>query len=420
MQIIKKGQTAILISTGKQAKKAELRENLEELTELALSAGLYPLGKLKQSLKYIDSAFLIGEGKRKELEEQVFQLKPHYAVFNHSLSGVQTRNLEKLLKTHVLDRSQLILEIFAQRAESREGKLQVELAQLLDQRMVGAWLGSLSRQGGSGTARGPGEKALEIDRRQARNRIKKLKNQLEKVKKNRAERRRGRQKKQLPSFALLGYTNSGKSSLLNRLAKSHVETKNQPFMTLDPKTRKLFIPGVKGAVVTDTVGFIRDIPPHLISAFKATLEESACADVILHVVDISQPQKNRHIQVVDNLIEEFGWSAKPRLYVFNKMDLLSYKKPAIPPHGLPCAFVSAKTGWNVPSLLSKMRERLGALDQKLELFFPKEKEYEIYNLKRQAKILKKESFDKGTFCSVQMPSKQSPQWKKYFLSPSGL
>ena len=160
MKIIKKGQTAILVSAIKNARPSSLQDNLEEMTELAVAAGLHPIHKLKQNLKNMDSAFLIGAGKRKELEEKVLELKPHYVIFDHNLSGVQTRNLEKLLRIHVLDRTQLILEIFAQRAQSHEGKLQVELAQLMDQmpRMVGAWLGSLSRQGGGGAARGPGGK----------------------------------------------------------------------------------------------------------------------------------------------------------------------------------------------------------------------------------------------------------------------
>jgi len=422
LKIIKKGQIAILISAVKKAKASVLKENLEEMTELAVAAGLHPICKLKQNLKNIDSAFLIGAGKRKELEEKIKELRPDYVIFDHGLSGVQTRNLEKLLKIPVLDRAQLILEIFAQRAQSHEGKLQVELAQLMDQmpRMVGAWLGSLSRQGGGSSARGPGEKAIETDRRQAQLRIKRIKEKLEKVKNNRNQHRHVRQKKQIPSFALVGYTNSGKSTLLNRLTKSNVETKDQAFMTLDPKTRKLFIPDSKGAVITDTVGFIRDIPPHLISAFKATLEESAVADVILHVVDISSPHRNRNIQVVDDLLEEFNWNEKPVIYIFNKTDLLSPTEQVIPPHCKNRVYISARTGWNVSQLLLKMKESIEELNETKELFFPKEKEYEIYKLSRQAKILKKEEGRKGTLCYIKIPSDQTSRWKEYFLSKNQL
>ena len=421
MKIIEKGKTAILVSAVKNTKLFTSKENLEEMTELAVAAGLRPVYKLKQNLRSIDSAFLIGTGKQKELEEKTLKFKPHYVIFDHSLSGVQTRNLEKLLKIPVLDRTQLILEIFAQRAQSHEGKLQVELAQLMDQmpRMVGAWLGSLSRQGGGGAARGPGEKALEMDRRQAQNRIKRIKDKLEKVRKNRTQRRSVRKKKKIPSFALIGYTNSGKSTLLNALTQSNEQTKNQLFMTLDPKTRKLFIPGIARAVITDTVGFIRQLPPHLVSAFKATLEESAVADIILHVVDISNPRRNQHIQVVEDLIEEFGWNDKPVIYIFNKTDLLPPAQQIIPPHCENRVCISAKTGHNISSLLFKMKEAIEKLSETAELFFPKEKEYEIYNLSRHAKILKKEEGSQGTLCYIKIPSNQTSQWNKYLLSKTG-
>lgn len=422
LNIIKKGQTALLISVVKQDKASVIKENLEEMTELAVAAGLHPICKLKQNLKHLNSAFLIGAGKRKELEAKIQELKPHYVIFDHGLSGVQTRNLEKDLKVPILDRAQLILEIFAQRAQSHEGKLQVELAQLMDQmpRMVGAWLGSLSRQGGGGgaSARGPGEKAIEKDRRLAQIRIKRIKIKLEKVKKNRIQNRYVRQKKQIPSFALLGYTNSGKSTLLNLLTKSHVETKDQAFMTLDPKTRKLFIPGTKGALITDTVGFIRDIPPHLISAFKSTLEESAVADVILHVVDIANPTRKRNMEVVDTLLEEFNWNKKPIIYVFNKTDLLPSSQKILIPRDKNSICISAQTGWNIPALLSKMKETIEEISETKELFFPKEKEYEIYDLSRHAKILKKEEGSKGTLCYIKIPSNQTQKWKKYFISKS--
>ena len=417
MQIIKKGQTAILVSAVKNAKPSSLKENLEELTELARAVNLQPIYKITQNLKRIDTAFLIGAGKRQELDNKIKELKPNYVIFDHSLSGVQTRNLEKLLKIHVLDRTQLILEIFASRAQSHEGKLQVELAQLMDQmpRMVGAWLGSLSRQGGGGAAKGPGEKALEADRRQAQNKIKRIKEKLEKVKKNRRQRRQVREKKEIPSFALIGYTNSGKSTLLNCLTKSNVPIKDQAFMTLDPKTRKLFIPNGSPAVITDTVGFIRELPTHLISAFKATLEESAVADVILHVVDISNPKRNKHIQVVENLIDEFGWNKKPVIYIFNKTDLITPTERIPPIRCENFVFISAKTAYNIPALLEKMNTVIQELNQNIELFFPKDKEYRIYDLSRSAQIIKKESALKGTLCHVTIPADRTKDWEEFFI-----
>lgn len=419
MNIVKKGQTVILFSAMEEATSLSLQDNLEEMTELALSAGLHPVCKLWQNLKHMDSAFLIGSGKREELSQKVKELKPHYVIFDHNLSGVQIRNLEKLLNIHVLDRTQLILEIFSKRAKSHEGRLQVELAQLMDQmpRMVGAWLGSLSRQGSGGRARGPGEKALEVDRREAQNRIHRVKAKLEKVKQNRIQHRQLRQRNNVPSFGLIGYTNSGKSALFNCLTKFKVETRNQVFMTLDPKTRKLFIPGTSGAVLTDTVGFIRKLPPHLISAFKATLEESAVADVLLHVVDVSHPKIRDHIQVVDDLVKQFSWDKKPVIYVFNKTDLLSPEKARIPSHCKDRVFISAKTGDNIESLLFKIKEAIGELCETVQLFFPAKQEYKIYDLSRQANILKRKVGYKGTFCSIKILSRRLNQWKDYIIVP---
>ena len=418
MKIIKQGQTALLISVVKNARASEIKENLEELIELAIAVDLHPIGKLKQNLRQIDSGFLIGSGKRKELEDKIKEFKPDYVIFDHDLTGVQTRNLEKLLKVHVLDRTQLILEIFASRANSHEGKLQVELAQLMDQmpRMVGAWLGSLSRQGGGRAVKGPGEKALEIDRRQAQNRIQKIKEKLKKVKKNRTQHRQTRLKKKVASFALIGYTNSGKSTLLNQLTNFNTPVKDQAFMTLDPKTRKLFIPNLnQSAVITDTVGFIRRLPPHLISAFKATLEESASADVILHVVDSAHPKRKHNIKVVDDLIEEFQWNDKPILYVFNKADLLSPEDRFPIPQTKNSVWISARTGWNIPLLLEKMKDTLQESNISMELFFTKPQEHEIYELSRSAQILEKESHQGGTYCKIKIPANKTKAWEKYLL-----
>ena len=404
-----------MFSAVKNGTPAIFKEHLSEMTELAVAANLHPLEKLSQNLKSIDPAYLIGTGKQEELESIASYLKPDYIIFDHNLSGVQIRNLQKSLKVIVLDRTQLILEIFAQRAQSHEGKLQVELAQLMDQmpRMVGAWLGSLSRQGGRKASRGPGEKALEVDRRQARDKIKKVKERLEKVRRSRSQHRSVRQKNKIPSFALIGYTNSGKSTLLNLLTKSNVATKNQAFMTLDPKTRKIFIPGVASAVITDTVGFIRNLPPHLISAFKATLEESDTADVILHIVDIASSQMHNHIKVVDDLIEEFGWYKKPILYIFNKTDLVSETEVIFPSHCENRISISARTNYNIENLLLKMKEILENLNESIELYFPKDKEHEIYKLSRETTIQKREAGSKGTVCYVEMPSHQISKWKDY-------
>ena len=389
------------------------------MIDLATAAGLHPIEQIKQNLRTIDPAFLIGSGKQTELKNRVEELKPQYVIFDHILSGVQTRNLEKQLNIPVLDRNQLILEIFSSRARSHEGKLQVQLAQLLDQmpRMTGAWLGSLSRQGGRSGAKGPGEKALEVDRRRAREKIRHIKEQLKKVSKAREQRRTRRKKMQVPSFALIGYTNSGKSALLNRLTNSKVETKNQPFMTLDPTTRKVFIPGMSTAVMTDTVGFIRHLPHHLIEAFKATLEEAGQADILLHVIDRACPFMNRNISVVNDLIEKLGWHNKPLLYVFNKSDLIPAERNlTLSPEYQPRVVISAKTGAGIEVLLNQMKNVVENLKQTAELYFPKEKEHEVYNLSRETKIEKTESGKFGSVCTTQMTTHQMAEWKDRIIS----
>src|SRR6185312_3010857 len=260
-----------------------------------------------QILPQYNSATLAGTGKVQEIRETAEESAATVVIVDHHLSGVQGRNLQEQLGVTVLDRNQVIVDIFAQRAKTHEGKLQVELAQMLDQlpRMVGAWMGSLSRQGGGIGTRGPGETALENDRRRIRERVKAIRKQLEGVRRHRQQHRALRKRMNVPTFALIGYTNTGKSTLLNQLTNSNVEVKNQVFATLDPTTRKVFLPEVGDALVTDTVGFIRKLPAHLIEAFKATLEESSEAEVLLHVIDMSSPNMEHQVRVVDDLIREF-------------------------------------------------------------------------------------------------------------------
>ena len=262
---VKKRQKVCLIAVAKGTSQKNLQENLKELTELARAAGLYPIANLTQNLKNLDPGFLIGAGKRKEIITLMEKEPIDFIIFDHSLSGAQTRNLEQELKIPVLDRNQLILEIFSQRAKSFEGKLQVQLASLLDQmpRMVGAWLGSLSRQGGGmGAARrGPGEKAIETDRRRAKAAIKQIRKKLNKVRQDRLQHRSARKKRKIPSFALVGYTNSGKSSLLNFLTKSQVETKDQLFYDFGSQNPKGFHSGNQTSCYNRYSGFYPQSPP---------------------------------------------------------------------------------------------------------------------------------------------------------------
>ncbi|RME15280.1 MAG: GTPase HflX [Bdellovibrio sp.] len=394
----------------------EIRENLIELEELVHSAGGEVVGSVIQILKKYQPHTLIGSGKVQELFHMVQDSHCSLVVIDHQLSGSQAKNLNEALKCKVIDRSQLILDIFAQRAQTYEGKLQVELAQMLDQlpRMVGGWLGSLSRQAGGIGTRGPGETALERDRRRIHERIKQIKKKLETVKKNRHQHRMKRQKNRIPSFALIGYTNAGKSSLLNKLTQSHVYAKDQLFATLDPTTRQIFLPEVGNCVITDTVGFIHKLPTQLIEAFKATLEESSNADILIHVMDLSNPHLEKQKRVVDQLIDELGWGSKPLIHVYNKVDAAPFEKQ-LHIETFPRVFTSALTGRGLEQLKKLMTEEVQKLKQDVELFFSQEEAHKIFELSRITPILKKEESPSGILCHVQLSPTQMSQWKKYRL-----
>ncbi len=358
----------------------------------------------------------MGSGKVEEIKHMIKETECNVVIVDHSLSGVQGRNLEKAFEVRVMDRNQVIVDIFAQRAKTYEGKLQVELAQMLDQlpRMVGAWLGSLSRQGGGIGTKGPGETALESDRRRIRERVKAIRKKLEGVRNQRKQHRSLRRKQKIPTFAMIGYTNSGKSSLLNQMTGSQVMAKNQMFATLDPTTRKVYLPEAGPAVVTDTVGFIRKLPPHLIEAFKATLEESEDADILLHVVDLSSPSMDQQIKVVDDLITEFGWNKKPVIYVFNKIDIAPFEKQ-FQVKAFPRVMVSALTGEGLDKLRKQMTVALQSINERVELYFSKEEEHKIYELSRESQILKSEPATTGTVLEAQLTPEQLSRWGSYVI-----
>lgn len=414
---IKANDRAIVIGVGlKTEALSEIKENLLELEELVVAAGGEVVGSLIQTLPQWNPATLIGTGKVEEVAEMVRESQATLVVMDHQLSGVQQRNLQEIVKVRVIDRNQLILDIFAQRAQTFEGKLQVELAQLLDQmpRMVDAWMGSLSRQGGGIGTRGPGETALENDRRRIRDRIAIIKKKLDGVRKNRAQHRSSRRRHEIPSFALIGYTNSGKSSLLNRLTGAQVMAKNQVFATLDPTTRKIFLPDGPPSVVTDTVGFIRKLPTQLIEAFKATLEESAEADVLLHVIDLSSPNMERQIEVVDQLIQEFNWQDKKIIHVFNKCDVAAVEKQ-FRVKKFPRIFVSALTGQGVEQLKKMMADAINEVQTEVQLYFPRAQEYKIFDLDRDTRISRKETATEGTICYTHLTPSLITRWKDFIV-----
>ncbi len=414
---VKAQDRAIVIGVGLKSEPiGEIKENLLELEELVVAAGGEVVGSIIQVLPSWNPATLIGTGKVEEVAEMVRDSGANLIVMDHQLSGVQQRNLAQIIKARIVDRNQLILDIFAQRAQTFEGKLQVELAQLLDQmpRMVGAWMDSLSRQGGGIGTRGPGETALENDRRRIRERVALIKKKLEGVRTNRAQHRQSRKRHEIPSFALIGYTNSGKSSLLNRLTGAQAMTKNQVFATLDPTTRKIFLPDGPPAVVTDTVGFIRKLPTQLIEAFKATLEESAEADVLIHVVDLSSPNMERQIEVVQALVKEFNWADKKIIHVFNKTDIAPLERQFRVKH-YPRVFVSAMTGQGIEQLKKMMAETVSEMQSDVQLYFPRTEEYKIFDLGREAQIQRKETATEGTVCYTQLTPSLMNRWKDYIV-----
>ena len=375
------------------------------------------VGNVVQILTQFNSATLIGSGKVLEIKQMVIEGGADVVIVDHPLSGVQGRNLQTDLGVRVMDRNQVIVDIFAQRAKTYEGKLQVELAQMLDQlpRMVGAWMGSLSRQGGGIGTRGPGETALESDRRRIRERVKAIRKQLEGVRKHRQQHRQLRKRQKVPTFALIGYTNSGKSTLLNQLTNSTaVEVKDQVFATLDPTTRKVFLPELGDAVITDTVGFIRRLPTHLIEAFKATLEESGEADILLHIVDLSSPQMEQQIRVVEELIREFGWDKKPIIHVYNKIDKAPLEKQ-FAVKAFPRVFVSGLKGEGIDKLRKQMTVAAQALNEEVELYFPKAEEHRIYELGRESHIVKTEPASTGTICYATLTPAQVSRWSSFLV-----
>ena len=395
---------------------SEIKESLLELEDLAAAWGAEVIGSSVQVLPQYQSATLMGSGKVEEIKQMIQDVEATVVIVDHSLSGVQGRNLEKAFECRVFDRNQVIVDIFAQRAKTYEGKLQVELAQMLDQlpRMVGAWQGSLSRQGGGIGTKGPGETALESDRRRIRDRVKAIRKKLEGVRKQRKQHRSLRRRQQVPTFAMIGYTNSGKSSLLNQMTGSQVMAKNQMFATLDPTTRKVYLPEAGPAVVTDTVGFIRKLPPHLIEAFKATLEESEDADILLHVIDLSSPSMDQQIKVVEDLMVEFGWDKKPVIHVYNKIDVAPFEKQ-FQVKTFPRVFVSALSGDGLDKLRKQMTVALQSLNARVELYFSKEDEHRIYELSRESQILRTEPASTGTVLEAQLTPEQLSRWGSFII-----
>ena len=367
----------------------ETQESLDELARLIDTAGADEVGRVTQRREAPDSTFYIGKGKAEELRELCFALDADTVVFDNDLSPAQQFNLEKLLGRTALDRTAVILDIFAQNAHTLEGKAQVELALLryrLPRIRKGAKAG-LSQQGGGIGTRGPGETKLESDRRRIGERISRLDRELDELQKTRQEQRKGRERSGLGSVAIVGYTNAGKSSLLNRLTSAGVLVENRLFATLDPTTRRLALPGGEPVLLSDTVGFVRRLPHGLIEAFKSTLEVAVMSDLLVHVVDSSAVDPNGQIAAVREILSEIGADHVPELLVFNKADLDPDQAKRLVYENNGSVAFSALTGEGLDELLLVIGDRMRALTTVYELLIPYDRGDIVATVHREGEVV---------------------------------
>lgn len=398
----------------------DTRDLLDELAELAQSAGAEVVDRGVQKLESPAPATFIGKGKAAEFADFCKGRGVDTVIFDDELSPAQSRNLEKIFNCKVLDRTALILDIFAQRARTREGKLQIELAQLrhLLPRLTRFW-GHLSRQaGGIGMRGGEGESQLEADRRKVQERIDTISRDLDLVRRRRATQRAGRQRSQWPLASIVGYTNAGKSTLLNALTGADVLAKDILFATLDPTTRRLKLPTNQNVLLTDTVGFIRKLPHGLVEAFKATLEEVVRADLLLHVVDISHPQAAEQIEAVNSVLGEIGAGEKSVIMVFNKMDLAGGTGATA---GLREKFpqaveISARTGEGIPHLLAEIGTQLRPKREFLELRIPHERAEVIARLHQVGQVLERRYHGKAAKFKARIPPHFHSEFAPFIVS----
>ena len=384
----------------------ETADSMAELAELARTAGSLIVGEGTQKLESITPATFIGTGKAQEFAATCRELKVDTIIFDDELSPAQTRNLEKVFEGTVMDRTALILDIFAQRARTREGKLQVELAQLqyLLPRLTRYWTHLSRQRGGVGAMGGEGESQLEVDRRKISERILKLDEELTLVRRQRATQRAGRQRNQWPLASIVGYTNAGKSTLFNQLTGATVLAEDKLFATLDPTTRRLKLPTNQNVLLSDTVGFIRKLPTRLVEAFKATLEEVVEADLLLHVVDCSHPQAEEQIRAVNTVLEEIHAGDKPTLLVLNKIDRAEPDLVArwLMQHPRAVA-VSARTGEGFKALMAELGTALRPVRNYVQLAIPHEQSAVIAKLHEVAQIVERNYRGKAARFKARIP-----------------
>ena len=417
--LTQKRERAVLAGLSASSMDAEERSteiSMEELAALVDTAGADTVAMVLQTRQSPDPRSFLGAGKLQEIKEIVTNNECDLVVIDNELSPSQARAIEEELGVRVVDRSGLILDIFAQRARTKEGRLQVQLAQYeyLLPRLTGMWT-HLKRQAGTSApigTRGPGETQLETDRRHIRRKIQKLQAELEDVRKIRRTQRRRREKNALPVVALVGYTNAGKSTLLNCLTGSDIPANDRLFDTLDTTTRRWRIDAAQEVLLSDTVGFIRKLPTHLVEAFKATLEELTYADVLLHVIDLSNPEWEAQAEVVDRLIDQLGAAHTPCIRVFNKCDAYL----GILPHGENIVCISARSGEGAAELTERVRAILGRADHHVTLLLPYAQGALLETLHRDCAVLRTDYRDDGIALEVIIHPEQWPRLEPFVIA----
>ena len=421
----KRNEKALLVGLNitnvfKKEDKIDIYDSMDELEELAKAAGAEVVEKIIQNKESRDVALYIGKGKLEEIKNYCESLDINVIIFNDELSGAQMRNLEDLLNVKVVDRTALILDIFAQRALSREGKLQVELAQLKYRlpRLTGFGK-EMSKTGAGIGTRGPGEQKLEVDKRHILNKISDIKKELKEVKKNRETQRSMRLKNSIPIVALVGYTNAGKSTLTNEIMKTHkdyeiekeVFSKDMLFATLDVTLRKAALSNKKEFLVVDTVGFVSKLPHDLVDAFKATLEEVRYADLIIHVVDASNDSYDIQMNTTLDVLKELKALDKPIITVFNKVDKLDYDVDAKKDEDV--LFISCKSGYNIDKLLEKIKEKIMGNLHDVSLLIPYNKGEVFNSIKNKNSVDEFEYKEDGIFVAVTLDDMDYGKYKEY-------
>lgn len=403
----------VILVAVQEKNSEEAAISLDELHELVKTAGAVTVGRMIQNLEYANPVTYLGKGKLEELKTMLVALDATGIVCDTELTPVQMKNLSQILDMKIMDRTMVILDIFAARANTREGKIQVELAQLkYNATMLVGLRPSLSRLGGGIGTRGPGEKKLEMDRRLIREQISKLKKDLEAVKKHRQTQRKLRSNNSIPTICIVGYTNAGKSTLLNHLTKSEVLAEDKLFATLDPTTRALVLPNGKNIMLTDTVGFISKLPHHLIQAFRSTLEEAKYSDMILHVVDVSNPDLDRQMFAVYETLRQLEITDKPVITVFNKIDRLA-KIPVIKDlQADATVYISAAKEQGFDKLLDLIEEKLREQRVYVETMISYKDTAVLADVRRYGELLEEDYREDGIFIRAYVRAKDLARMEK--------